>query len=54
MFSLEDVNENMPSYGNHNQAYTVRCRQLQVTKLLRTSKWLDHFNSKFEFTSLEY
>ena len=29
VFRLEDTNENMSSYGNHNQASTVRYRQLQ-------------------------
>ena len=49
MFSLEDIDENMPGYGNHINTYTVRCRQLQITKLLCTSKQLDHFNSNFDF-----
>ena len=31
-FRLEDVNEDLSGYGNHNQAYTVRYRQLQYTK----------------------
>ena len=51
IFRLEDISENMLGNGNHNQGYTVRYRQLQITKLLRTSKQLDRFNSKFEFTT---
>ena len=30
MCCLEDINENLSGYGNHNQAYTVRYRQLQT------------------------
>ena len=37
---LEDMNENVPG----NTAYTVRYRQLQYAKLLRTSKQVDSFN----------
>ena len=44
VFCLEDINENGSSYGNYNQAYTVRYRQLQYTKLLHTSTRLDRFN----------
>ena len=52
MFRLEDINEDVSSYGNHNQAYTVRYRQLQYTKLLCTSKWLDQLTWNFKFTTL--
>ena len=31
MFPLEDIYENVPGCGNHNEAYTVRYRQLQYT-----------------------
>ena len=33
VFRLEDINENMSSYGNHNQAYTVRYGHLQLYKI---------------------
>ena len=52
VFHLKDINENVSSYGNHNKAYTVRYRQLHHTKLLCTSKQLDHFNWNFKFTTL--
>ena len=49
VFCSEDFNENASSYGSHNQAYTVRYdRQLQCTKLLRTSKRLDQFRWNFK------
>ena len=54
VFCLKNISENLPGYGNHNQAYTVRYRQLQYTKLLGKSKWLDCFNWNLEFTSLEW
>ena len=54
MLHLKDINENVPSYGNHNQALIhSTIWQLQTTKLLCTSKRLDPFNSNSEFTSLE-
>ncbi len=30
MYRLEDINENMTSYGNHYETYTVRYGQLQI------------------------
>ena len=54
VFSLEDISENQPGYGNHNKAYSITYRQLQYTKLLHKSKWLDRFNWNFKFTSLEW
>ncbi len=33
MYRLEDINEHVTSYGNHNSAYTVKYRQLQNTFL---------------------
>ena len=35
-FCLEDINENVPGYGNYVGNYNY-------TKLLHTSKWLDRF-----------
>ena len=35
---------NAPVYHDHSEACTVRYRQLQNTKLFRTSKRLDRFN----------
>ena len=46
---LEDINENVPGYGNHNYVYTVGYRQLQYTNLLRTCELHDHFNRNFKF-----
>ena len=43
--------ENVSGYGNHNYANTVGYRQLEITKLIRTSKQLDLFNPNFEFTT---
>ncbi len=31
MYRLEDINENVTSYDTHNEAYTIRYRQLQNT-----------------------
>ena len=31
MFRLQDINENVSGYGNHEKAYTVRYGQLQYT-----------------------
>ena len=53
MFYLKDTDENVSSYGNHNEAYTVRYRQVQITKLLGTSELLDRFISNFEYKALE-
>ena len=53
MLGLEDIDQNVPGYGNHNQVYTVGYGQLEITKVLHTSKRLVRFNSNFEFTSLE-
>ena len=39
MIRLDDIGEklkNSNSYSNHNQSYTFKYRQLQVTKLLFT------------------
>ena len=52
MFRLEDIDENVLGYGNHNQTYTVRYRQLQITKLLRTYKRQGCYDPNFEFTTL--
>ena len=45
------------SYFSHNPwqilAYTIRYRQLQYTKVLRTLRRLNHFNWNLKFTSLE-
>ena len=30
VFHLEDISENLPGYYNHNKAYTIRYRQLQI------------------------
>ena len=54
MFHFEDISENVPGYGNHNLAYTVTYKQLQITKLLRKSKRLDRFNKNFDITTLEW
>ena len=45
VFRLENINENVPRY----EAYTVRYKRLQYTKLLRTSKRLDRFNQNLIF-----
>ena len=37
---LEDINENVTSYGNHNYVYTVRHRQKQNTQSLFVSPGL--------------
>ncbi len=44
MYHLEDVNENVTSYGNHNEAHTVRYRPLECTVSLCASKLFDGFN----------
>ena len=45
MFSLEEISENETNYGKHN---TIRHRQLQETKSLRTSKRFLPISLKFE------
>ena len=53
VFPWEDSSENVTSYGIHNQAYTVKYRRLQFTKLLCTSKWFDWLNLNFKFRPVE-
>ena len=38
MFRLEDAGENVPGYGNHNQTYRVRHRQLQIVSYIQTAR----------------
>ena len=33
VLSLEDINENVPGYGNHNEVYTVRYVQQECAEL---------------------
>ncbi len=44
MYRLEDINENVTSYGNHNYAYTIRYRQLQICSLSLCPNGLTDWN----------
>ncbi len=44
MYRLEDINENVTSYGNHNYAYTIRYRQLKIRNLSLCPNGLTDWN----------